>query len=138
MVGNAGSMASMAMACVDMVAAASTTNSTNPIDWAPRFSAIGGALALGGRLRSRRRLARNARGHGHDRCKVGQIRGNHESRPGLRQLAELLHVFLADAQLHGLDAAAIRERNADLPQAFGRRGGHREDGLRLAFALVDL
>jgi hypothetical protein len=27
----------MAMACVDMVAAANTTNSRNPIEWAPRF-----------------------------------------------------------------------------------------------------
>jgi len=35
--------------------------------------------------------------------------------PALRQPAELLHVLFADAQLHGFDAAAIRQGDADLP-----------------------
>jgi hypothetical protein len=38
MTGNAGSMASMAMAWVDIIAAASTTNSRKPIFAASRFS----------------------------------------------------------------------------------------------------
>jgi hypothetical protein len=50
----------------------------------------------------------------------------------------LPHVFFADAQLHGLDAAAITQRAADAAQALRRGRCHRQDRCGLTFGLVDL
>ena len=54
------------------------------------------------------------------------------------ELAELLHVLLADPQLHRFDPAAVGQRDTDLAQALGGRGRDGEYGLCLALGLVDL
>src|SRR5450631_3703950 len=127
MMGNAGSMASMAMAWVAIMAATSATNSVNPSGAAWR-SGIDSGLGL----------ACDAGRHGDDGGEIREVRRHHQCRSRLCQFAELLHVLFADPQLHGFDAAAVGKRDADLPQAFGRGGRHRQDGLRLALGLVDL
>src|SRR5580658_6668007 len=103
--------------------------------WRPSSAQRNGDDGSGGGCR---RLARDAGRHGHYRRQIGQIRGHHQGRAALRQLAELLHVLLADAQLHGLDAAAIAQCDADLAQALRRCRRHGQNRLGLTFGFVDL
>src|SRR5882757_8467431 len=128
MMGNAGNMASMAIAWVDIIAATNTTNSVNPIGVTPPFIGIDSSLLL----------ASDAGRHGHDGCEVGKIRRYYQRGPSLRELAELLHVLFADAQLHGFDAAAVGQCDAHLAQPLGRGARHGENGLRLTLGFVDL
>src|SRR5579863_8272286 len=106
MIGNAGSIASIASACAAMIAAISTTNSVN---------AIGAIAARFSTIRSSLRFARDTGCHRHNGGEIGEIGRHHERGPGLGELAELLDVLFADAQLHRLDAAAVGERDAHLP-----------------------
>src|SRR5882762_4937663 len=89
------------------------------------------------RLRGRR-LTDNTRRHRDDRSEVAEVAGHDERRALLRQLAELAHVLLADAQLHRLDATAFGQSAADLAQALRSSRRDCEDCRGLAVRLVDL
>ena len=56
----------------------------------------------------------------------------------LGEIAELLDVLFGDAQLNGFHAAVGADRLGHPPDAFRRRGRHRQDRLRLPFGFVDL
>src|SRR5205085_5753844 len=86
----------------------------------------------------RRRRSADDGGHGDYTREIREVAGNDQRGALLGQLAELAQVLLADTQLHGFDSSALAERAADLAQALGGRGGHRENCRRLAVRLVDL
>src|ERR1700742_2601365 len=96
------------------------------------------AFRNGRRAGGRRRLSRDAGRHRDDGSQIGQIRGHYQGCADLRQLAELLHIFFADTQLHGFDAAAVRQCDAHLPQTLRGRGRDGQNRLRLTFGFVDL
>src|SRR5882672_6156852 len=79
----------------------------------------------------------DAHGRRNESAGVGKRRGDNQSVAGFGEIAELRHVLLGHAELNSFKTSRRLYGGCYAADAFGRRGGDRENGLRLALGFVD-